>query len=138
MYAIRGISGGPIKIGRASDPQRRLNEIKPYSPVPLELLGHVQETPELCEASEHARLSAFRLHSEWFDISPHDLPWLTGKNVAHVGGVKPDYSRPKGEWTHCRRGHEYTPENTYAHPDGRQCKACRRELALARKNGRAA
>ena len=26
--------------------------------------------------------------------------------------------------THCRKGHEYTPENTYQYASGRQCKAC--------------
>lgn len=30
--------------------------------------------------------------------------------------------------THCKNGHEYTPENTYRHKDGgRSCKACRRD-----------
>lgn len=30
--------------------------------------------------------------------------------------------------THCKRGHEWTPENTYMYPDGsRYCKACNRE-----------
>lgn len=26
--------------------------------------------------------------------------------------------------THCKRGHEFTPDNTYFRPEGRQCKAC--------------
>ncbi len=30
--------------------------------------------------------------------------------------------------THCRHGHEYTEENTYRYPDGRQCKTCTRRL----------
>ena len=31
--------------------------------------------------------------------------------------------------THCKRGHEMTPENSYTYPDGkhRQCRACMRE-----------
>lgn len=33
--------------------------------------------------------------------------------------------------THCKRGHEFTPENTWISPTsgGRTCRACRRELA---------
>src|ERR1700683_4372879 len=27
--------------------------------------------------------------------------------------------------THCPQGHEYTPENTYVHRSGRQCRQCR-------------
>jgi len=36
---------------------------------------------------------------------------------------------PKGTATHCREGHEYTPENTYtppSNPGKRECIACRR------------
>ncbi len=29
--------------------------------------------------------------------------------------------------THCIRGHEFTPENTYVDAKGRSCRACRRE-----------
>ena len=31
--------------------------------------------------------------------------------------------------THCDHGHEFTPENTYAHNGGRGCKECRRARA---------
>ena len=34
-------------------------------------------------------------------------------------------AKPKA--THCQRGHEFTPENTYVDPDGwRNCRACRK------------
>jgi hypothetical protein len=34
--------------------------------------------------------------------------------------------------THCQRGHEYTPENTYKHSGGgRQCRQCTRDRVAA-------
>jgi hypothetical protein len=42
-----------------------------------------------------------------------------------------------GQKTHCKRGHEFTPENTYVNAYGRKCRACaaayQRELRLRRK-----
>lgn len=40
--------------------------------------------------------------------------------------------RPK---THCRRGHEFTPENTYVSPKGhRSCRTCARKARWKRKD----
>lgn len=36
--------------------------------------------------------------------------------------------------THCHRGHEFTPQNTIAHPLGRNCRECRR-LQRSRTGG---
>lgn len=38
--------------------------------------------------------------------------------------------------THCKNGHEYTPENTYTVPgtDWRQCRTCRRSVEKRRRN----
>lgn len=39
----------------------------------------------------------------------------------------------KWRWSHCRRNHEFTPDNTYTDPKGvRQCRACRRLGHLVR------
>lgn len=40
--------------------------------------------------------------------------------------------RPRG-LTHCPRGHEYTPENTYVYDGYRSCRTCRREAWHRRK-----
>ena len=44
----------------------------------------------------------------------------------------PDAGPHNGEKTHCKRGHEFTPENTYVWPGNlrsRACRACMRERA---------
>lgn len=50
--------------------------------------------------------------------------------------------REKFKWhedkkkTHCKRGHEFTPENTYMTPAGRSCKTCRKAAWEAWKHNR--
>lgn len=47
-------------------------------------------------------------------------------------GVSPVAARAKQ--THCKHGHEFTPENTYVKADGnRDCRACHRARTRARK-----
>jgi hypothetical protein len=51
-------------------------------------------------------------------------------NPAHLDPVtvKENNARMHGRRTHCVNGHEYTPANTYRHPDGsRACRICKRE-----------
>jgi hypothetical protein len=42
--------------------------------------------------------------------------------LAQVSPAKPPLKGPR---THCRNGHEYTPENLYHYRGSRTCKACR-------------
>lgn len=47
--------------------------------------------------------------------------------------------RNRSAQTHCKRGHEFTSENTYHHPTGhRFCRACGRERSRAYKQRKAA
>lgn len=54
--------------------------------------------------------------------SPENTRWATTAEQ-HAN------RRPTRVRTHCLRGHEFTPENTYDRPDGRGrvCKACSRK-----------
>ncbi|GAP46927.1 HNH endonuclease [Streptomyces azureus] len=65
-------------------------------------------------------------------------------NPAHLEPVTDTVNvlRGRSTWaknarkTHCHRGHEFTPENTYARPDGRACRACQNAASAAYKRRR--
>lgn len=71
VYLIRA-GDGPIKIGVAIDPQKRLSEIQVGNPLKLELLASVpgdQNTERLL----HRKFSAHRMSGEWFSPEPELL-----------------------------------------------------------------
>lgn len=68
VYFIRSGETGPIKIGWAVDPRRRLRTLACGSPCELILLGALLcEQAEAEEYSLHARLRAYRVRGEWFE-----------------------------------------------------------------------
>lgn len=67
IYFARHGSNGPIKIGRAADPRKRVMDLAVGSPVPLALLGAIlSDCAEAEEAEIHARLRAHCIRGEWF------------------------------------------------------------------------
>ena len=62
--------------------------------------------------------------------------YLACVNPGHIEAVtnQENVRRGAAAVTHCRNGHEFTPENTYLTPrDGyRQCRACSRAYELTR------
>jgi len=69
----------------------------------------------------------------------HMEPVTNGENVRRGIGVTAENARK----THCKHGHEFTPENTYIYPGGtkkghRECLRCKRRLGQqlrARRRG---
>lgn len=52
---------------------------------------------------------------------------------ARVANAKRDRGPHNGVKTHCKHGHEFTPENTYLNDGHRSCRACAREYQRQRK-----
>lgn len=72
---MRPVGGGPVKIGRAGDPEQRLVAMQRDSPVPLELLATIRGRPIL-ELQLHYRFREAALHSEWFRPVPELLEFI--------------------------------------------------------------
>ena len=74
VYVIQA-EGGPIKVGVATYPKKRLATLRTAAPFPLSL-AHVQEVEDAkayaIERAAHALLGETRLHGEWFSASVED------------------------------------------------------------------
>lgn len=75
VYFIRQGIGGPIKIGRAKNPERRRRHLQSANPYPLHLLAIMplfsDEEERLHEAFAHHRLMG-----EWFKPVPELLAYI--------------------------------------------------------------
>jgi HNH endonuclease len=84
----------------------------------------------------------WRAHRLAYSLFVSDLP--EGMEIDHLcrnrGCVNPDHleavdhrtnclrgRNAQSEKTHCRNGHEYTPENTYVYQGERSCRTCGRD-----------
>ena len=72
IYFIQAEGGGPIKIGWATKPERRLAGMQPHSPLRLQILFHEPGNGR-DEAALHAKFAVSRLHGEWFAPAPEIL-----------------------------------------------------------------
>jgi hypothetical protein len=77
VYFIQGVDGGPIKIGKANFPERRLYDLQASSPVRLRILATVAGGMRR-EYELHRQFKASRLHGEWFEPTPELLAEIEG------------------------------------------------------------
>lgn len=67
-------------------------------------------------------------------VNPDHLELVTNAENVLRGEGPPAQNARK---THCVRGHEFTPENTYVNPSGgRECRRCRMDRRSAEREGR--
>lgn len=74
-YAIQSERGGPIKLGLATDPQRRLSHLQTSHHEPLVILA-TWPGDGASEAAAHERWRHLRIRGEWFDPSEDLLAWI--------------------------------------------------------------
>lgn len=80
VYFIQSIDGGPVKIGVATDPKRRLVALQNSCPVRLQVLCIMLGGYEM-ERGLHRLFSAGRLHGEWFsEDTPGLLEYISEQN----------------------------------------------------------
>lgn len=69
VYFIRSEGGvGPVKIGCAANPVKRLTQLQAASPAKLEIVASAEGGFD-AERYLHRQFSSQRLHGEWFDVT---------------------------------------------------------------------
>jgi hypothetical protein len=70
VYFIQCGSNGPIKIGFAKDPKKRVMQLQTGSPYKLNLLWAYQSEDPADERDIHAEFEEYKIRGEWY--SPSD------------------------------------------------------------------
>lgn len=86
VYFIQSETGGAVKIGKSTDPQRRLRTLQTGHPGRLMLLG---TTTEFSERELHSRFAHCCANGEWFNLSPALISFL----CSHVIATPPTAAR---------------------------------------------
>jgi hypothetical protein len=81
VYFIQAEDGGPIKIGLAGDPTKRLSELQRTSPQRLRILA-TEPGSASHERELHERFAEHRLHGEWFAPCPELLALIDSSEVS--------------------------------------------------------
>lgn len=87
IYAIQCGENGPIKLGRAEDPYKRMKHLQTSNPFNLSMLA-CEETldDEEAEKQLHIQLRMYRIRGEWFrpEKAVLDTVALMRRNLAQV------------------------------------------------------
>ena len=67
VYVVRGVRGGPIKIGFSKDVNARMIALESNQPYPLEILYVIRNAGHDFERYMHRNLKKYRTKGEWFE-----------------------------------------------------------------------
>lgn len=70
IYFLQAPSIPVIKVGHSADPNKRLSNMRTFSPVPLEIMAVDKKGDALTEVEFMYRFRAYRSHGEWFFAIP--------------------------------------------------------------------
>ena len=90
-YFSQGVSGGPIKIGLSTDPEKRVKVMQTGNPDELFLIGYIEGD---LEKELHHYYADIRLNGEWFIATPELINNIKNrylKEVLHDPIVCDDY-----------------------------------------------
>jgi hypothetical protein len=80
VYFVQA-DGGPIKIGLAANPRRRVADLQTSSPYPLRLVATLPGQGAMGESALHAKFAHLRMHGEWFEPAPELLAYIEANGV---------------------------------------------------------
>lgn len=108
VYFIRPLGMlGPVKIGLAECPRRRLDGLAAWSPFPLEVIATVNGSFAL-EQAIHSVMHASHSHKEWFHPTPEILEMVKALEAGRPIEEAVNFSRPHGA-IHPSRRNTRTP-----------------------------
>ena len=75
LYLMQAGDSGPVKIGRANDPERRARELQPGCAERINIRA-ILPTRGAEERALHSRFASLRLVGEWFSPHPDIFEWF--------------------------------------------------------------
>ena len=80
LYAIQATDGGPVKFGRAANPQGRMASMASGNPKELRLVASCATTEDVAsERAIHELCKPHRIRGEWFDQTAPVVKWVVSQ-----------------------------------------------------------
>lgn len=116
IYFIEMGDGGPIKIGYAADPDKRLKQLQVGCPVELHLIGEMRGSRE-DEQALHVRFDAGRGSGEWFDRNTPGLAHLIA-DACTENFLRLRHEEAEGDYRNWMRQRSIRTPWEFKHVDG--------------------
>jgi rRNA-processing protein FCF1 len=94
IYFIGSVESGTVKIGKSSDPEKRLAGLQTGNSNRLFLYGVIRDVNEYYENKLHKRFENIRLEGEWFKLTDELIQFIVSKTsngkTKTRSNIKPD------------------------------------------------